>query len=153
MISLFGLFFIYLFIKRKKEFALLSGLIFSTGYLFVDFFKAYFSRIRPQGLIEITGSSFPSGHATMSMIFAILVTYTTLRHINNKIHKNTLITLVYTISLSIGLSRAYLGVHWASDVLAGFLFGTFYTTFGIVLWKMIKFIVEITKKKHESPLP
>ncbi len=153
MTAISVMFIIYLFVKRQKAYALLSAIILGTGYLFVHLLKAYFLRIRPEGILAESGSSFPSGHATVSMIFIILLTYIILRHFKNNKVRNVLIGTGYLTSILIGLSRVYLGVHWASDVLAGFLFGIFYATFGIVVFKAGKFIIRVAKQKHEIPMP
>ena len=96
-------------------------------------------RTRPEGfrIIEEAGYSFPSGHSMVSMAFYGLLIYLIYKKINNKYLKNSLIILLSIIILLIGLSRIYLGVHYTSDVLAGFLLGISY---------LIIFISIINKK-------
>lgn len=85
-------------------------------------------RARPDEfrIIEESGYSFPSGHSMVSMAFYGLLIYLIYKKVNNKYLKNFLIILLSIIILLIGLSRIYLGVHYTSDVLAGFLLGISY---------------------------
>jgi undecaprenyl-diphosphatase len=153
LISISLLFIIYLIWKKRNESALLFTTVLSTGYMFVLILKSHFDRIRPEGLVDVSGSSFPSGHSAMTMMFVVLLTYIILRNIKNTSHKNILITIAFATSILIGISRIYLGVHFASDVLAGLLFGIFWATFGIVILKAGKFIIRIARQKHQLPLP
>lgn len=87
--------------------------------------KQIIKRPRPIGinLIKEGGYSFPSGHSTTSMAFYGLLIYLIYKYVNNKLLKTTLIVILSLIILLIGTSRIYLGVHYASDVLAGFVLG------------------------------
>lgn len=85
-------------------------------------------RPRPAGISLITedGYSFPSGHSMAAVAFYGFFIYLIL---NSKITKNKKIlftTLLVIIISLIGISRIYLGVHYASDVLAGFSLSTIY---------------------------
>ena len=90
--------------------------------------KQIIRRPRPIGinLIKEGGYSFPSGHSTTSIAFYGFLIYLVYKYIDNKALKITLITLLTLIILIIGTSRIYLGVHYASDVLAGFILGIVY---------------------------
>jgi undecaprenyl-diphosphatase len=147
------LLFLYIYFKRSKQNAIVLGTILISGYLALEILKNFFHRMRPVGIIDVPGYSFPSGHATMSMIYFVLITYFWFRHVKNIYHKNILIGIAFTLSIMIGLSRVYLVVHYTSDVLAGFLFGIFYATFIIVIFKGTRLIVKKTKIDHELPLP
>ena len=103
-----------------------SNLIISTVLNFG--LKNIVRRARPDEfrIIEEAGYSFPSGHSMVSMAFYGLLIYLIYKKVNNKYLKNCLIILLSIIILLIGLSRIYLGVHYTSDVLAGFLLGISY---------------------------
>lgn len=90
--------------------------------------KHIINRPRPTGinLVKASGYSFPSGHSATSMVFYGFLIYLVYKYINNKILKTFLIILLSIVILMIGLSRIYLGVHYASDVLAGFILGIIY---------------------------
>lgn len=90
--------------------------------------KHIIQRPRPVGyrLIEESGYSFPSGHSMISAAFYGFLIYLIYKNVKNKYLKASLITFLTLLILSIGISRIYLGVHYASDVLAGFLFSVGY---------------------------
>ncbi|MEG2484167.1 MAG: phosphatase PAP2 family protein [Clostridia bacterium] len=85
--------------------------------------KYIFSRERPIdiNLIEESNFSFPSGHAMLSCAFYGLIIFFVIRYVRNKNMKIILSSLLVTLILLIGLSRIYLGVHFASDVIGGFV--------------------------------
>ena len=85
--------------------------------------KVLFSRVRPSDfmIIEESGYSFPSGHAQASMAFYGLIIYF-LYHSNlPKKWRKLLIGLFVFLIILVGITRVYLGVHYVSDVLAGYL--------------------------------
>lgn len=90
--------------------------------------KNIFVRPRPMGyrLIEETGYSFPSGHSMASMAFYGLLIYLIYKNVKNKYLKWTLILVLSVLIILIGFSRIYLGVHYTSDVLGGFLISLSY---------------------------
>ena len=115
------------FIKNNKiRKYICANLIISTILNFG--LKNIVRRARPDEfrIIEESGYSFPSGHSMVSMAFYGLIIYLIYKKVNNKYLKNFLIILLSIIIFLIGLSRIYLGVHYTSDVLAGFLLGLSY---------------------------
>lgn len=114
-------------IKNKK---LSLGIILNLAgiTLINQILKFIFRRERPTGyrLIEMSGYSFPSGHAMASLAFYGLLIYITKRLVKNKYLKILLITLNIAIIILIGVSRIYLGVHYLSDVLTGYSISIIY---------------------------
>lgn len=102
--------------------------------------KVIFQRERPIGyrLIEMTGYSFPSGHAMVSMAFYGLLIYIIYHYVKNKKLRNILIIINFLLIALIGISRVYLGVHYLSDVLTGYSISVIYLLLLIKLLKKYK---------------
>ena len=106
------------------------GVPLSIGALFVSLankgIKAVVMRPRPDQamfLIEQGGWSFPSGHAITSMFFFGMLIWLVRRNITDRRLANTLTVLFAIPMVFIGISRVYLGVHYPTDVLAGWSLG------------------------------
>jgi len=111
-----------IFLKRKRiSFYIITNLI-NTIFL-SQVFKLLIQRNRPTeiNIIEETGFSYPSGHSMISMAFFGLLAYLVYKNIANKFTKFLLITILIVVIALIGFSRIYLGVHYFSDVIGGFL--------------------------------
>ena len=93
-------------------------------------------------MVEESSFSFPSGHAMTSTAFYGLIIYFVFKNVKNKKIRNTICTALSLLIFLIGISRIYLGVHYASDVLAGFAFGIVY----LVLY--ITFVLKLFKIKE-----
>ena len=114
--------FLLIVIKNKKM-SLLICLNLVLSAILNQALKFIVQRPRPTEyrIIDETGYSFPSGHSMVSAAFYGFLIYFIYKNIKNKYIKWSLITLLSCIILLIGISRIYLGVHYTSDVLAGFL--------------------------------
>lgn len=135
MVLFISLMFLLIF-KNKKYgiFVLLNA--FNIVFLNV-LLKSLFMRDRPYDLMIITetGYSFPSGHAMASLGFYGFIIYL-LWHFNlDKKFKILFSTLLSILIILIGQSRIYLGVHYASDILAGYLVSASYLIIYISLLK------------------
>ena len=104
--------------------------------------KRILQRPRPTEyrIIEETGYSFPSGHSMISMAFYGYLIFLTYRYVENKYLKWILISLLSVLICLIGISRIYLGVHYTSDVLGGFLISISYLV--IYISAVNKFLIE-----------
>lgn len=99
-------------------------------------------------IIEETGYSFPSGHSMVSLAFYGYLIYLIYKYINNKHLKRTLIIILSVLICIIGVSRIYLGVHYTSDVLGGFLISLAYLIIYIEL--VNKFVLEKNKDDRKE---
>lgn len=118
---------LFLFIKNKKiGLSIISNIVIIT--ILNQLLKRILQRPRPTEfrIVEETGYSFPSGHSMVSMAFYGYLIYLIYRYIKNKYVKWTLITILSILICLIGISRIYLGVHYTSDVLGGFLLSISY---------------------------
>lgn len=117
---------VYLVMTQKRHAALLVIAAVGGGMLLSTLLKFGFSRPRPDLVphaARVYTASFPSGHAMLSA-----VTYLTLGALLGRVQpqrrvKAFLIGLAVVLTVLIGISRVYLGVHWPSDVLAGWCIG------------------------------
>lgn len=119
--------FSFVFIKNKNySLFIFLNLIIIT--ILNQFLKFVIQRPRPDGyrLIAESGYSFPSGHSMISMAFYGFLVYLSYKYIKNKNLKWIICITLSLLILLIGISRIYLGVHYASDVIGGFLISMSY---------------------------
>lgn len=94
--------------------------------LLIKALKQVFGRVRPlnsEGFVLEHGFSFPSGHSSGSVVAYGMLAYLALRLLPVRWHLPSLLAAV-TLAFTVGVSRLFLGVHFASDVIAGFASGT-----------------------------
>lgn len=117
---------ITLIILKNKKIGLLMGFNLILITIFQYILKPIYGRMRPIdiNLIEEKSLSFPSGHSLTAMAFYGFIIY--LIYKSNFKYKKIYIIILSLLILLIGLSRVYLGVHFITDVLGGFIFSLFY---------------------------
>ena len=131
----------YLFNKDKsfnRYFTINLVAIFTSNFIVKNIIR----RDRPIdiNLIIENGFSFPSGHSMVSFAFyGFIIYYVYCSHLS-KLEKTIIISILTLLVLMIGLSRIYLGVHYASDVIGGFVLALVY---------LIIFIKYIYKKEKK----
>ena len=115
-----------LIVLKNKKIGLFMILDLIIITIFQYILKPIYGRLRPVeiNLIEETNYSFPSGHSLTAMAFYGFLIYIIYK--SNLKYKKVYIVLLGILILSIGLSRVYLGVHFITDVLGGFVFSIFY---------------------------
>lgn len=116
---------IFMFCKKNRWFITID----LVGVTLVNqVIKHIIRRPRPNvlRLVEESGYSFPSGHSMVSMAFYGIIIYLVYKNVSNKYLKWILIILLSLLILSIGFSRIYVGVHYFTDVVGGFLLGLAY---------------------------
>ena len=132
---------LFIVIKNKKiGISILSNVAIVT--VLNQLIKRILQRPRPTEyrIIEETGYSFPSGHSMTSMAFYGYLIYLIYKYVKNKYVKWISIVLLGILICSIGISRIYLGVHYTSDVLGGFLISVSYLV--IYISAVNKFLIE-----------
>ena len=118
---IFSILISYLIYKRDRfsSYVFLSMVFLSMVLTFL--LKQFYVRLRPVSSVFFVGSySFPSGHALIGMSFYGLLAYFSYRYLEG--FKRTFV-LIFSLLLAVlvGVSRIFLNVHWASDVIGGFL--------------------------------
>lgn len=149
--------FIALFWLRCRREAVLLALTVLTGSVVNTLLKTLFGRPRPEivpHLTEAGGASFPSGHSfnsasayvALALAFAALSPRAGVRH--------TLIAASVVVSMAIAWSRVWLGVHWPSDVMAGWLGGAAWAfTAGALLYRPAQVMLETAGDITERDTP
>lgn len=113
---------------KNKRIGILIWINLGISVLLNQALKFIIQRPRPTEfrIINESGYSFPSGHSMVSAAFYGFLIYLIYKNVKNKYLKWSLITLLSLVILTIGTSRIYLGVHYTSDVIAGFLISISY---------------------------
>lgn len=130
----------YLLLRRRFRAALFTLAAVGGGILLSTLLKIGIDRPRPDLVPHdsiVYTASFPSGHAMLSA-----VTYLTLAALLSGVHANNvmkiyLMGIAVFLTLIIGVSRVYLGVHWPSDVLAGWTAGAAWAS---LVWLLEKWL-------------
>lgn len=108
----------------RRELVLMVGLLIAVGVA-SPLLKHLYARPRPPpefALQRETSFSFPSGHAMSSICLFGFVAYLAQTRLDGA-RRRAAVTIAVLLALTIGVSRVYLGVHYACDVLAGYLAG------------------------------
>ncbi|MFW0795934.1 phosphatase PAP2 family protein [Gordonia sp. CPCC 205515] len=117
---------VFLLVRRAYPEAVLVSVGSLLGLFLMVGLKNIFGRSRPpvhDRLIDIDTYSFPSGHAMMSMIVFGLFAVAAYR-LSNWVRGHPWVLAIAPLwSIAIGCTRVYLGVHWTTDVLAGWIVG------------------------------
>lgn len=132
---------IYFRLDDNVRAARFVGLSIVQGFLVSVWLKSSFARPRPDIVPHLTGfsmSSFPSGHAMMSAIvyltFAWMITQT--------VERRGVVIFVWSMAMlltvAIGLSRVYMGVHYLTDVLAGWCAGFAWVSLSTIVARWFK---------------
>jgi undecaprenyl-diphosphatase len=117
----------FLLVARKPKAALAVLVAVGGGIIISSLLKAGFDRPRPElvpyGALVYT-SSFPSGHSLMSATVSLTLGAMLARIMTLNRLRAYVLAVSILITLLVGISRVYLGVHWPTDVLAGWLVGS-----------------------------
>ncbi len=128
------------FIFKSWKYVAQLGLVMILALSSNIFLKQLINRARPavEHLVTVKTLSYPSGHAMISMAFYGLLIYLVYQFKIRLLFKIVLISILLFLIVSIGLSRIYLGVHFPSDVLGGFIAGFIWVIFCIMIFNLIK---------------
>ncbi|NBB51219.1 phosphatase PAP2 family protein [Rhizobium sp. CRIBSB] len=141
----------FLLILRKTLSATLLAVGLSGGVALSEGLKALFERERPPlayQAVETLNASFPSGHALLSAVFYLSLGVMLTRAFPQRRLKAFIVGSAILITLLIGLTRVYLGAHWASDVVAGWSAGA---AWAMALW-LLAYAVERRQALNHAPL-
>lgn len=117
----------YLLMKGKRASAMLMGVSALGGMILSNLLKLGFDRQRPDvvaHLVDVHSLSFPSGHAMLSAATYLTLGALLARAEQSIVMRAYFIGVAIALTLMIGASRVYLGVHYPTDVLAGWCAGS-----------------------------
>ncbi|WOI53237.1 phosphatase PAP2 family protein [Parvularcula sp. LCG005] len=133
---LMAMVFFYLLATRRIQSAFLTIFAVLSGTLMSTMLKMFFGRDRPDlvpHLVDATSASFPSGHSMLSAVSYLTLGVLLAQSHDSKRLRFMLMGYAVLITVLVGCSRVYLGVHWPTDVLAGWSFGAAWAS----LWWVI----------------
>ena len=135
-----GVLIVALWVSGRRRDAIASLLIpMAEGLIFG--IKASIGRSRPEFVLFPPGSdtaAFPSGHANHAVLFFGFLIYLCLVHVQSARLRAALQGLLMIGILGVSASRVYLGLHWPSDIVGGYLFGAFFLWVLVWLVKTLK---------------
>ncbi|MEO6348016.1 MAG: phosphatase PAP2 family protein [Aquaticitalea sp.] len=131
---------ISVFIFKKWKYVVQTTTVLALAGVSNMMLKRFVDRARPgiEHLVSVETLSYPSGHAMSAMAFYGFVIYMFYRFNINKYLKIAVITILTILIFSIGISRIYLGVHFPTDIIGGFIAGFIWVIFCILLFDLIE---------------
>lgn len=125
--------FLFLVLKHRLELILFVTVVLGADIL-NRILKNLFHRARPtiHPIVTEKGFSFPSGHSMEAFAFYGVLAFLLWRHIPTRTGRGLLLLFSGIMILAIGISRIYLGVHYPSDVVGGYLASGFWL--GAAIW-------------------
>ncbi|HEX4134523.1 MAG TPA: phosphatase PAP2 family protein [Bryobacteraceae bacterium] len=124
----------FLVLDGKSRMAVFAAVSVIGGGILSTLLKDFFQRPRPEivpHLAYAANTSFPSGHSMMSALTYLTLAALLARSQERRRIKAYFLLLAVLIAFLVGVSRIYLGVHWPTDVLAGWTAGT---TWALICW-------------------
>lgn len=146
----------YLVANRKVHIALFVAAAVASGAVVNSGLKAFFVRVRPEvvpHLVEVTSASFPSGHAMNSaMVYLTLAALAarSQKHITVRLY---LLGIAILLTILVGSTRVYLGVHWPSDVVAGWCIGAIWAVLCSLIAKSLQHRQKIKSWGEQRDIP
>lgn len=136
----------FLLVNRNYGPALFTAGSIVTGTLASHLLKGAYDRPRPdvvEHLVQTHTASFPSGHATMSAVVYLTLATLIVRLVDSVAVRVYVMCVALFLTFAVGMSRIYLGVHWPSDVAAGWALGS--------AWACVSWLVVSLLRKVRHP--
>ena len=121
----------YLIAARRYRTSLFIAAAAISGSILAAWLKTFVGRARPTivpHLVDVQNLSFPSGHATNSAIIYLIIGLVLARSLQGRRVRAYVRGLAIAMTIILGITRVYLGVHFPTDVLAGWLIGSAWAT-------------------------
>jgi undecaprenyl-diphosphatase len=143
----------FLLLMRRAATAMLLLVSIGGGTLLSLMLKAFFERARPDvvpPLVDVASLSFPSGHAMLSAVTYLTIAVILTRVTPSPLQRAYVVAVAVAMTLLVGLSRLYLGVHYPSDVLAGWCIGA---TWALTCWLVARWLQARGAVEKAGPAP
>ena len=130
----------FLLLQRKRHLAVYLVLAVATGTIGSSLLKWGFSRPRPDLVAHghaVYTSSFPSGHSMMSAVVFLTLGVLLATAQSKRVMQVYVLAIAVLVTVAVGISRVYLGVHWPTDVLAGWAAGS---GWALLCWGVADFL-------------
>lgn len=130
----------FLLLQRKRHLATYLMLAVATGTIGSSLLKWGFARPRPDLVAHghaIYTSSFPSGHSMMSALVFLTLGVLLATAQSKRVMQIYILSIAVLMTVAVGISRVYLGVHWPTDVLAGWAAGS---GWALLCWVIADFL-------------
>ena len=121
----------FLVLQRRRLEAVIIAVAFGGGLAISQGLKGFFDRERPPEIYrasEILNASFPSGHALLSAVVFLTLGAMLAQATKGRALRTYAMSIAIALVLLVGVTRIYLGVHWTTDVLAGWSVGAAWAT-------------------------
>jgi undecaprenyl-diphosphatase len=143
----------FLLLQARYRTAIVVLATAASGELANYAMKNLFMRPRPDvvpHLRDVASTSFPSGHAMESAIIYLTLGAILMRLAERRITKIYCIGIAIFLTLIVGISRVYLGVHYPTDVAAGWMFGFFWASLCWIVAKRFESETGVAEEKHKA---
>ena len=140
----------FLLFTRRYNALLLMILALGGGMLLNWCLKNYFARPRPEYVTQlhyVDSNSFPSGHSLLAAVVYLTLGALVARLVAKRRHKIYVLGVAVFVTLLVGASRVYLGVHYPTDVLAGWAVGMLWA---ILCWLFARYLQRRGKVERPS---
>lgn len=131
-----------------------SSIVLISAYVLNVALKNFVARPRPLNalrLVEAFSYSYPSGHSMSAMALYGFLIYLIYRYMRFGLLRAICVFSLSLLILLIGVSRVYLGVHYASDVIAGFVVGLFWLMTCIIIIRSVEFYRRSRTRSESQP--
>ncbi len=136
-----------IYVRRRAEASWLAASVLGASFANA-ILKHMLQRPRPDVVPHLTmvdNASFPSGHAMISAAILLTIGAMLSETVNSSAARATIMLFAGALVILIGLSRLYLGVHWPTDVLAGWCLGG--------LWALVVFAINRLVRRRMAGKP
>lgn len=131
----------YLALMRSRVASAIAVCSIGSAVLAMELFKVGFGRGRPDAAFAAfpaTGMSFPSGHSSMAAVVFLTLGAMWASTQDRLWERIYIVGVAATLTILVGISRAALGVHWATDVLGGWAFGIAWASAWLLIAQQLK---------------